>query len=95
MNKTDINDASVTNTNTMLTINELSYTLDSLNKNIKTDIKSFTDNPSARINFPSAKVFSKSKIKKLTGVATTKILVVGLALFCKANPWVLKICVFN
>ncbi|WP_158728347.1 MULTISPECIES: LptF/LptG family permease [unclassified Flavobacterium] len=64
LNKTDINDASVTNTNTMLTINELSYTLDSLNKNIKTDIKSFTDNPSARINFPSAKVFSKSKIKK-------------------------------
>ncbi len=64
LNKTDVNDASVTNTNTMLTINELSYTLDSLNKNFKTEIKNFTDNTSTRINYPAPKVFTKSKIKK-------------------------------
>lgn len=64
LNKTDVNDASVTNTNTMLTINELSYTLDSLNKNIKTEVKNFTDNPTARINYPAPKVFPKTKVKK-------------------------------
>ncbi|MBB1195092.1 permease [Flavobacterium sp. SOK18b] len=64
LNKTDVNDASVTNTNTMLTINELSYTLDSLNKNIKTEVKNFTENPTARINYPAPKVFPKTKVKK-------------------------------
>jgi lipopolysaccharide export system permease protein len=64
LNKTDVNDASVTNTNTMLTINELSYTLDSLNKNIKTEVKNFTDNPTARINYPAPKIFPKTKVKK-------------------------------
>ncbi|CAH0335872.1 hypothetical protein FVB9288_01533 [Flavobacterium sp. CECT 9288] len=64
LNKTDVNDASVTNTNTMLTINELSYTLDSLNKNIKMEVKNFTDNPTARINYPAPKIFPKTKVKK-------------------------------
>ena len=64
LNKTDVNDASVANTNTMLTINELSYTLDSLNKNIKTEIKNFTDNSNARINYPARKSFSKKTVKK-------------------------------
>jgi lipopolysaccharide export system permease protein len=48
----------------MLTINELSYTLDSLNKNIKTEVKNFTENPTARINYPAPKVFPKTKVKK-------------------------------
>jgi lipopolysaccharide export system permease protein len=32
LNKVDINDQNIANTNTMLTVNELKYTLDSLDK---------------------------------------------------------------
>ena len=42
LNTTD--DSKITNTNTMLNLNELRYTLDSLNKNYKKDVISFSDN---------------------------------------------------
>ena len=44
LNNVDLNDQSVTNTDNMLNINELRYTLDSLNRNYKKDVLSFTDN---------------------------------------------------
>jgi lipopolysaccharide export system permease protein len=44
MNKVDVNDEKVANTNTMLNINELRYTLDSLNKSFKKDVVSFSEN---------------------------------------------------
>ncbi len=44
LNNVDINDESVTNTDNMLNINQLIYTLDSLNKNYKKEILSFSDN---------------------------------------------------
>ncbi|HEY0092057.1 MAG TPA: LptF/LptG family permease [Flavobacterium sp.] len=44
LNKTDLESEQITNTNTMLNVNELGYTLDSLNKNFKNDVKSFSDN---------------------------------------------------
>ncbi|MBF2709088.1 LptF/LptG family permease [Flavobacterium soyangense] len=49
LNKVDVNDASITNTNTMLNLSELSYTLDSLHKNMNTDILSFSENINQRI----------------------------------------------
>jgi len=49
LNAVDVNDASITNTNTMLNINELSYTLDSLHKTMNTDILSFSENINQRI----------------------------------------------
>ncbi|MCI4443402.1 MAG: LptF/LptG family permease [Lentimicrobium sp.] len=49
LNKVDVNDASITNTNTMLNVSELNYTLDSLHKNMKTDILSFSENINQRI----------------------------------------------
>ena len=52
LNKVDVADESVANTNTMLTVSELNYTLDSLNKNIKTDIISFSENSNVRIGIP-------------------------------------------
>jgi lipopolysaccharide export system permease protein len=42
----------------MLTVNELNYTLDSLNKNLKTDIISFSENSNSNSNS------NKKKIKK-------------------------------
>jgi lipopolysaccharide export system permease protein len=61
LNKVDVNDESVANTNTMLTANELNYTLDSLNKNLKNDILSFSVNSNARIRIPDN---NKKEIKK-------------------------------
>lgn len=52
LNKVDVNDESVSNTNTMLNVSELNYTLDSLNKTLKTDIISFSENINQRIGIP-------------------------------------------
>ena len=49
LNKVDVNDVSVTNTNTMLNVSELNYTLDSLHKNMNTEIISFSENINQRI----------------------------------------------
>jgi lipopolysaccharide export system permease protein len=61
LNKVDVNDESVANTNTMLTVNELNYTLDSLNKNLKNDIISFSENSNSRIRIPDG---NKKELKK-------------------------------
>jgi lipopolysaccharide export system permease protein len=47
---TDADTGEITNTNTMLNISELKYTLDSLNTNYKKDIKSYAENIYQRIN---------------------------------------------
>ena len=65
LNKTDITDESVANTNTMLTVNELNYTLDSLNKNMKTEIIMFSENSNSRIAIPINKKIAKGKKRKL------------------------------
>jgi lipopolysaccharide export system permease protein len=44
LNKVDENDQSITNTNTMLNVNELRYTLDSLHTNFNKDLASFSEN---------------------------------------------------
>ncbi|MDR6968144.1 lipopolysaccharide export system permease protein [Flavobacterium arsenatis] len=44
LNKVDVDDEKVANTNTMLNINELRYTLDSLSTNYDNDLISFTEN---------------------------------------------------
>jgi len=44
LNKADVNDESITNTNTMLNVGELSYTLDSLNRSYDKEVISFADN---------------------------------------------------
>ena len=49
LNKVDVNDASISNTNTMLNVSELNYTLDSLHKNRNTEILSFSENINQRI----------------------------------------------
>ncbi len=44
MNQSEVDEGEISNTNTMLNVNELKYTLDSLNTNFKKDIQSFTEN---------------------------------------------------
>lgn len=47
---TNVDTGEITNTNTMLNISELKYTIDSLNTNFKKDIKSYAENIYQRIN---------------------------------------------
>ncbi len=49
LNKADLNDEAITNTNTMLNVGELSYTIDSLNNNYNKEILSFSDNIYQRV----------------------------------------------
>ncbi len=49
LNKIDLTNESEANTNTMLTTSELTYTLDSLTKTLKTDIVSFSENINQRV----------------------------------------------
>ncbi|MFV5692839.1 LptF/LptG family permease [Flavobacterium sp. LT1R49] len=66
LNKVDVNDQSIANTNTMLNVSELNYTLDSLHKNLKTDIISFSENMNQRIVIPKDnKIKSLKKSKTL------------------------------
>ncbi len=46
---TNIDNGEIANTNTMLNVNELRYTLDSLNTNYKKDVKSYAENITQRI----------------------------------------------
>lgn len=52
LNKTDVNEGTISNTNNMLNVSELNYTLDSLHKNLKNDIISFSENINQRITIP-------------------------------------------
>ncbi len=65
LNKVDVDDASISNTNTMLNISELNYTLDSLHKNMNTEILSFSENINQRIGIQrTSKVFAPIKKHK-------------------------------
>jgi len=52
LNPVEVNNSNVSNTNTMLNISELKYTLDSLHKTRDTDILSFSENINQRIGIP-------------------------------------------
>ena len=52
LNNTNLNEESITNTNTMLNVSELSFTLDSLQKNYDKEIKSYSDNINQRVKSP-------------------------------------------
>lgn len=62
-NKIDVDNENITNTNTMLTTSELRYTIDSLQKNYKTDITSYSDNINQRVGFQKS-TQPELKIKK-------------------------------
>lgn len=57
---TDSDSGEITNTNTMLNISELNYTIDSLSLNYKKDIKSYAENIYQRINTNSFVSYQKS-----------------------------------
>ncbi len=58
LNEVDVDETNISNTNTMLTVNELTYTIDSLNKNFKTEVISYSENINLRTGI------KKDNIKK-------------------------------
>jgi lipopolysaccharide export system permease protein len=64
LNKVNIDDKNIANTNTMLTINELSYTLDSLHKNLKTEIVSYSENINLRTGITNNNIVPKTAVEK-------------------------------
>ncbi|RAR48624.1 LptF/LptG family permease [Flavobacterium lacus] len=61
LQKIDLEQDQISNTNNMLNINELRYTLDSLENNYKKDITSFTENSKQRFSITRPKYTSNQK----------------------------------
>jgi lipopolysaccharide export system permease protein len=64
LNKVDDDKESINGTNAMLNVNELRYTLDSLNKNLNNEIISFSENINQRVGFRKSSVPVKTDTKK-------------------------------
>ncbi|GGF24540.1 hypothetical protein GCM10011518_37350 [Flavobacterium limi] len=64
LNKTDTEKENINSTSTMLNVNELRYTLDSLNKNRDNEVVSFTENINQRVGLSKFVTVSKEKQRK-------------------------------
>jgi lipopolysaccharide export system permease protein len=64
LNKVNVDEDNIASTNTMLTINELNYTLDSLNKNLKTEIVSYSENINLRTGIINNNIVAKTAVEK-------------------------------
>ncbi len=69
LNTVDVDDENISNTNSMLNVNELTYTIDSLSKNKNTEIISFSENINDRIGIQRNYIptINFKKTKKLPG----------------------------
>jgi lipopolysaccharide export system permease protein len=63
LNKVDVDADNSGSTNTMLTVNELNYTIDSLNKNYKNEVISYSENINQRTGIPARTVKKETKTK--------------------------------
>ena len=68
LNNADMDEEKITNTNTMLTVGELNYTIDSLHKNYNKDMSSFADNIYQRTGI----VINQGKPKGVKPIAKPK-----------------------
>jgi lipopolysaccharide export system permease protein len=64
LNKADTENENINSTSNMLNVNELRYTLDSLNKNRDNEVVSFTENINQRVGLSKFVTVSKEKKKK-------------------------------
>ena len=64
LNKVDVDENNIANTNTMLNLNELSYTLDSLNKNYKSEIISYSENINLRTGISNSNIYNDKTLLK-------------------------------
>lgn len=64
LNKVDDSKENIVGTNGMLNVNELRYTLDSLNKNLNNEIVSFSENINQRVGIKKFYIDTQKNIKK-------------------------------
>lgn len=64
LNKVDEDKENINGTNAMLNVNELRYTLDSLNKNMDNEIISFSENINQRVGIKKIIIAEKKDVKK-------------------------------
>lgn len=64
LNKVDDSKESIAGTNAMLNVNELRYTLDSLNKNLDNEIVSFSENINQRVGIKKTQPIATAKDQK-------------------------------
>ena len=64
LNKVDEDKENINGTNAMLNVNELRYTLDSLNKNLDNEIISFSENINQRVGIRKPTTIEKKGLKK-------------------------------
>jgi lipopolysaccharide export system permease protein len=64
LNKVDVDADNSGSTNTMLTVNELTYTIDSLNKNYKNEVISYSENINQRTGIPAISLRKEKKKSK-------------------------------
>lgn len=68
LNNVDVEESDISNSNSMLTVNELNYTIDSLNKSFKTEVVSYSENINLRTgiqrnNIPNPAVKPAERVK--------------------------------
>ncbi len=74
LNQDNMNSVDISNTNTMLNINELRFTIDSLNRNYKKDLKSYAENIYLRTGVANTFYMNPTAIavQKITGTDLLK-----------------------
>lgn len=66
LNTVEVEENDISNSNTMLTVNELNYTIDSLNKSFKTEVVSYSENINLRTGIQRSSIALPAPAEKLS-----------------------------
>ncbi len=66
LNTVEVEESDISNSNSMLTVNELNYTIDSLNKSFKTEVVSYSENINLRTGIQRSSITSPAPAEKLS-----------------------------
>lgn len=66
LNNVEVEESDISNSNSMLTVNELNYTIDSLNKSFKTEVVSYSENINLRTGIQRSSITPPAPTEKLS-----------------------------
>lgn len=66
LNTVEVEESDISNSNSMLTVNELNYTIDSLNKSFKTEVVSYSENINLRTGIQRSSITPPAPTEKLS-----------------------------
>lgn len=66
LNNVEVEESDISNSNSMLTVNELNYTIDSLNKSFKTEVVSYSENINLRTGIQRSSITPPAPAEKLS-----------------------------